>query len=258
MSAPRLLIIDDNAINGETLRLRLVPLGYEVALETSVQAGLARLEQERIELVFLNVMMDGCEVCRRIRARQPVSFLPIIMVTTLDSPEHKIQGLEAGADDFLSWPFSGPELVARTRSLLRLKQLHDQLDEQVAERTRALTDALEELTRVNADLMLAEEETILRLARAAESRDGETANHLLRMSAYSELLARKLKLPEVFINQIRLASMMHDVGKIGIPDRLLHSSGTYRAAPGVSCCRWASASPSPITSGMMAPDIPGS
>ncbi|HSE92382.1 MAG TPA: response regulator [Methylomirabilota bacterium] len=131
MTAPaRLLVVDDTPNNVKLLADLLRARGYEVATASSGAEALARVETERPDLVLLDVVMpemSGYEVCRRIRANSATTALPVVMVTALDPTEERIKGIEAGADDFLTKPINQPELLARVRSLLRIKHLHDEL-----------------------------------------------------------------------------------------------------------------------------------
>jgi len=131
MTAPaRLLVVDDTPNNVKLLADLLRVKGYEVATASSGLEALAHVETGRPDLVLLDVVMpemSGYEVCRRIRANPATATLPVVMVTALDPSEERMKGIEAGADDFLSKPINQPELLARVRSLLRIKALHDEL-----------------------------------------------------------------------------------------------------------------------------------
>ena len=133
MSAtPRLLVVDDTPVNLKLLADLLVAKGYAVELATSGPEALKRLEGEAVDLVLLDVMMPGMsgyEVCRKIRDNPATAMLPVVMVTALDPAQERVKGIDAGADDFLTKPIHQPELLARVRSLLRVKTLWDELAE---------------------------------------------------------------------------------------------------------------------------------
>jgi adenylate cyclase len=137
MNDPALiLVVDDMPANRKLLADLLAVSGYEVLLATSGEEALASIEANKPDLVLLDVVMpglDGYQVCERIRADPGSGVLPVIMVTALDPAEERIKGLEAGADDFLSKPINRPELLARVRSLLRIKSLYDTVQTQAAE-----------------------------------------------------------------------------------------------------------------------------
>jgi adenylate cyclase len=128
----RLLVVDDTPVNLKLLADLLVAKGYAVELATSGAEALKRLEGDGIDLVLLDVMMPGMsgyEVCRKIRENPATAMLPVVMVTALDPAQERVKGIDAGADDFLSKPIHQPELLARVRSLLRVKTLWDELAE---------------------------------------------------------------------------------------------------------------------------------
>ena len=131
-----ILVVDDVPMNVRLLDDVLTKHGYSVVTATTGEDALARLAAERIDLVLLDVLMpglDGYQVCAAIRARPGLAALPVVMVTSLDAREERIRGLEAGADDFVTKPIDRQELLARVRSLLRIKRQHDQLREQARE-----------------------------------------------------------------------------------------------------------------------------
>ena len=146
MSA-RILIVDDEARNVRLLRLLLTTQGYTTLTASSGDEALAIITAEPPDLILLDVMLpgiDGFEVCRRIRAWEEGFYghtpvLPVVMVTALSATDDRVQGLDVGADDFLTKPVNDIELLARVRSLLRIKRLHDQLEA----RNRLLFDALQ-------------------------------------------------------------------------------------------------------------------
>jgi class 3 adenylate cyclase/CheY-like chemotaxis protein len=130
--AAKILVVDDTANNVKLLKDLLTMKGYAVVTASSGPEGLEQIEKERPDLVLLDVMMpgmNGYDVCRRIRENPATGILPVIMVTALDPGPERIKGLEAGADDFLTKPINQPELLARVRSLLRIKELWDRITE---------------------------------------------------------------------------------------------------------------------------------
>jgi class 3 adenylate cyclase len=131
VSAAKILVVDDTPNNVKLLADLLAAKGYDVTRAVSGAEALERVDRERPDLVLLDVMMpgmNGYEVCRKIRENPATAVLPVVMVTALDPAQERIKGLEAGADDFLTKPINQAELLARVRSLLRIKQLYDQLD----------------------------------------------------------------------------------------------------------------------------------
>jgi len=149
--APRILVVDDNAQNVELLEAMLIPQGYEVTAAYDGLQALEMVKEASPDLIILDIMMpkmDGFEVARRLRQQEETRAIPILMVTALRELRDKIRGLESGADDFLSKPFNRIELLARVRSLLRIKQLHDELQAKNALLERVLNRYVsEEITR---------------------------------------------------------------------------------------------------------------
>jgi class 3 adenylate cyclase len=128
----KILVVDDTPVNVKLLADLLSVKGYAVVTAASGKEALDKVEAEQPDLVLLDVMMPGMtgyEVCRRLRDQPATAMLPVVMVTALDPGQERVKGIEAGADDFLSKPINQPELLARVRSLLRVKALHDELTE---------------------------------------------------------------------------------------------------------------------------------
>ena len=132
----RILIVDDTVDNIKLLSDLLEVEGYQVRSSASGPEALAALSRDPYDLVLLDIVMpdmNGYEVCRRIRQDTRLATLPVVMVTALDAKEERVKGLEAGADEFLSRPINHPELLARARSLLRIKRMHDHMQRQALE-----------------------------------------------------------------------------------------------------------------------------
>jgi len=223
-----ILLVDDQAQNIELLEAYLSPWGYATRTASNGEEALAILAGERIDLVLLDVMMpvmDGFEVARRIRADPALRLLPIVLVTALRDAEDRVKGIDAGCDDFISKPFDKSEILARIRSLLKVKAYNDllenyrkELETEVAARTEDLRLALE---RIKAASL----ETVYRLSVASEYRDVDTGAHIQRVSRYATAVARRLGLDESTVESILHAAPMHDLGKIGIPDQILLKPG---------------------------------
>lgn len=152
----RILVVDDNPDNLEIISVRLSSRGFHIETATNGQEALDRVHQDAPHLILLDVMMpllDGYEVSRRIKNDENLPYIPIILVTARDSTQDKVEGLDAGADDYLTKPINFPELEARVRSMLRIKRLQDELDQKNRElevankrlRKLSITDGLTEL-----------------------------------------------------------------------------------------------------------------
>ncbi len=128
---PVILVVDDQPQNIELLEAHLVPQGYEIVEAANGEEALGKISDNQIDLILLDVMMpgmNGYEVCRKVKSDSGNAFLPIVMLTALDNLEAKIEGLKAGADDFLNKPFQKIELIARVNNLLKMKFLHDEVE----------------------------------------------------------------------------------------------------------------------------------
>jgi putative two-component system response regulator len=193
-----ILVVDDSEVNRELLSDILIGEGYKVVCAEDGNGALDEIEKRAIDLVLLDVMMPGItgfDVCRSIKSRPETRFIPVVLVTALTSVEDRIRGIRAGADDFLNKPVNSQELLARTRSLMRLK---------------AYTDELE-----NAETVL------YSLALSIEAKDPYTKGHCERLSSYSEALGSRLNLPQEQCIALRRAGVVHDIGKIGVPEHIL-------------------------------------
>ena len=135
-SPPKILVVDDTPRNVKLLADLLTVKGYQVVTAFSGREALTQIAADQFDLVMLDVVMpemSGYEVCRKIRENAATAMVPVIMVTALDPTDERVKGIEAGADDFLTKPINQPELLARVRSLLRIKDLHDRVEAQANE-----------------------------------------------------------------------------------------------------------------------------
>jgi putative two-component system response regulator len=201
----RVLAVDDDIVSAELLKHTLTEYGYEVTLANNGQEALALIRTGLYRLVVSDwemPCMSGVDLCREIRRRTSSGYTYVILLTSNCGTQSVVEGLSAGADDFISKPFHPEELQVRLR---------------VGERVLSLESR---------DLI------IFSLAKLAESRDIETGTHLERMREYSRILADELTsrdLPEKpdgqYVQLIHLTSPLHDIGKVGIPDRVLLKPG---------------------------------
>jgi putative two-component system response regulator len=223
-----ILVVDDQPQNIELLEAYLAPQGYKIVTAANGEEALGKLSGSQIDLILLDVMMpcmDGFEVTRRIRHDNTHQLLPIILVTALRETEDRVKGIESGCDDFISKPVDKMELLARVRSLLKVKAYNDlmlnyrdELASEVTRRTEELKHVLEKIKAVALD-------TIYRLSMASEYKDEDTGTHIKRMSRFSAAVARRMGLNEAAIETILYAAPMHDLGKIAISDKILLKPG---------------------------------
>jgi len=192
-----LIVDDDQPVVAVLVRL-LTREGYVVRTASDGESAMDSVEENPPDLCLLDVRLpgiDGFEVCRRIKQRAQTRLTPVVLVTGLEAREHRIAGINAGADDFLSKPFDAEELRARVSALIRLKHYTDELD--------------------------SAESVILSLAMTVEARDAYTRGHCERLAGYADLLGERLGLGADERRALRLGGYLHDVGKIAIPDSIL-------------------------------------
>ncbi|MBI4383527.1 MAG: response regulator [Nitrospinae bacterium] len=198
-----ILVVDDEKKASAVFERILTGQGYRVVLARNGQEALDIVETTPVDLILLDIMMpglSGLEACRTLKQNPRRRFVPVILMTGIKQREERIKGIEAGADDFLSKPINAPEVIARIRSLLRLKTMVDQLDSAA--------------------------EVILSLAEALGARDAYTASHVRSVAATAVALGREMRLPEEEIDVLRYAGILHDIGKIGVPDSILQKRGS--------------------------------
>jgi len=222
------LVVDDLPQNVKLLEAYLIPQGYEIVRAANGEEALAKLTKSQIDLILLDVMMpdiDGFEVTRRVRQNDKYRLLPIILVTALGETKDRVKGIEAGCDDFISKPVDKTELLARVKSLLMVKDYNDLMSNYQKELESEVDKRTEELKQASDKLKTASLDTIYRLSIASDYKDGDTGAHIKRMSRYCAAIARRMGLDEKTISDILYAAPMHDLGKIGIPDKILSKPG---------------------------------
>ena len=222
------LVVDDLPQNVKLLEAYLIPQGYEIVRAANGEEALAKLTKSQIDLILLDVMMpdiDGFEVTRRVRQNDKYRLLPIILVTALGETKDRVKGIEAGCDDFISKPVDKTELLARVKSLLMVKDYNDLMSNYQKELESEVDKRTEELKQASDKLKTASLDTIYRLSIASDYKDGDTGAHIKRMSRYCAAVDRRMGLDEKTISDILYAAPMHDLGKIGIPDKILSKPG---------------------------------
>jgi putative two-component system response regulator len=231
----RVLIVDDEEPIRRLLGYMLQSHGYEAVLASDAREARLKLAETSFALVLCDVNMpgeSGMDLVRHVFRQHP--HTSAIMVTGLDSTVLANAALDMGAFGYIVKPFEANEVLINVANALRRRRLEmenrfhtENLEDVVRTRTMALQQALEWLEKSEKELRLSREETIRRLAIAAEYRDSATAQHIHRMSHYCELLARRYGLSAERCDLIRTASPMHDIGKIGTPDHVLLKPGKF-------------------------------
>jgi putative two-component system response regulator len=197
-----IVVVDDLPDSTDLLSEILEEAGYRVAVAHDGPSALALIRAEPPDLVLLDVNMPGMSgyaVCERLKRDPAARHIPVILLTALHEINDRLQGLQMGADDFISKPIERLELLIRVRSLVRLKRQHDELDRS--------------------------HQVLISLALALEARDPYTRTHSQNVAANARRLARQLDLGEEAERQIEQAGLLHDIGKIGVPDSILMKPG---------------------------------
>jgi class 3 adenylate cyclase/CheY-like chemotaxis protein len=192
---PRILVVDDTAANVHILQLRLGAQGYEVLTATDGEKALAMAREARPDLILLDVMMpkvDGLEVCRRLRADPAFPFTPIIMVTAKADPKDVVAGLEAGGDEYLTKPVDQTALVARVKSMLRIKELHDS--------TEAMAAQLSEWNRTLEERVQTQVTQLDRLSRLKRFFSPQLADLIVDGGAEDPLKTHRREVTVVFLD----------------------------------------------------------
>ncbi len=231
---PVILIVDDEGFNVKLLRALCENIGFETISASNGREGVEKTIKHRPDLVLMDVMMpemNGFDATEALKSNRLTRHIPVVMVTALGSRQDRITGISKGADDFLMKPIDSEELAVRIKNLLKIKEFNDllqdhnkRLEEQVRERTEQLRRAFAVLETSHRQAKVAYIETINRLAMASEYKDEDTGQHLRRVSAFVRELAIELGMNEEFCEAIFHAAPMHDVGKVGIPDRIILKS----------------------------------
>ncbi len=211
---PTILVADDAPQNIELLS-RVLGQDYRIKVATSGDKALKIIySDEPPDLILLDIMMpdlSGHEVCRRIKANPDRRRIPVIFVTAMSTVEDESLGLAVGAVDYITKPISPPLVQARVRTHLALYDQSRELERMVAQRT--------------AELVATRQQLIRRLGRAADFRDNETGNHVVRVSHIARLIGAQAGLGPAALQLLFNTAALHDLGKIGVPDHILLKPG---------------------------------
>lgn len=215
---PKILIVDDSYSSSLLLEKMLKKHDYDnIKILTDSREVIDMYREYKPDLLLLDLRMpflDGLQVMEQLNDIKGEDYLPVIVITADEDKEYRLKALKYGAKDYILKPFDQAEIIMRIRNMLEIRLLHNEvrnnnkiLEEKVIERTKKLEDAQIELLQ--------------RLLRAAEFRDNDTGDHIARMGLYSYELGKILGFNEEYCKMLRHASMMHDIGKVGIPDNIL-------------------------------------
>ncbi|HNB36214.1 MAG TPA: response regulator [Anaerolineales bacterium] len=207
-----ILIVDDESAGRETLEAILDGEGYNLIMASSGAQALELARQTPPDVILMDVMMPGMtgfEACRHIRADARLAEVPIIILTALDDRKSLLDGLESGADDFLTKPYDRYELRTRLMGLMRLN------------RYRKLVDERKNTEAEHKKLLEAYEATIEGWSRAMDLRDKETEGHTQRVTSLTMKIVKAMKLSDEDMIHIHRGALLHDIGKLGVPDSIL-------------------------------------
>lgn len=236
MQAPqdaKILIVDDESYIREILSRWLSKDGYDCVTAGNGEQALQALAQSPVSLMISDIMMPGISGLELLAtAKKHYQDLAVIMATAVDDRQVGTQALELGAYGYVIKPLDRNEVLINVANGLHLRRLEmenrrhrEQLEQLVEERTRKLQETIHKLQETEQELSISREETIQRLAMAAEFRDDETALHTVRMGSFCQILAVQAGLPPAECELMRTAGPLHDVGKIGTPDNILLKPG---------------------------------
>jgi len=224
----KILIVDDDERNRLLFKVVLQKEGYEIIEAENGKEGIEIATKEKPDVILMDIMMpemDGFTATEILKNDEKTKFIPVIMLTALNEREEKLKGIDKGADDFLTKPVDTKELALRVRNNIRIKKYHDFLEnynqileKEVEKKTEALKKAYEEID-------FSYKDSIIRLSNLAEYKDPETGQHIKRVGLYCQVLSEYMGLNNEFIEHIFYASAMHDIGKVGIPDKILLKQG---------------------------------
>ena len=217
--APRILVVDDQPSIAGLMSQLLSIRGYDVTTAANAEQAEAEIQRQQPDLILSDVMMpgkSGYELCRSLKENVATRLIPFVLITGLSDSSDRVRGIEAGADDFLNKPVLAEELIARVKSLLRLKEFTDELE--------------------TADSVLCT------LGLIVEGRDPYTEGHCERLSVRAADLGRHLGMDEDSIIALKRAGFLHDLGKIAVPDEILFKKVNY-----LTPAEWAVMKLHPIT-----------
>ncbi len=224
-SNARILIVDDDDRQRKFSATLCHRLGYDVLTANDGSVAVKSAPIDMPDLILMDVMMpimNGFEATERLKSDERTRHIPIIMLTSLDNRDDRLEGIKRGVDDYLIKPFDSEELLLRIGNALKIKKYHDLLKDQ----NEVLESMVAKRTK---ELKLSYVDTVLRLNLAAEYKDNETGAHIKRISFLSRELAETLGMDKNYVETIYYASPMHDIGKVAVPDSILLKPGALTA-----------------------------
>ncbi|MDO5156446.1 MAG: response regulator [Eubacteriales bacterium] len=216
-----ILLVDDDRMNLKKAQEILVAEQYKIAAALSGEQAIKYIENNVPDLVLLDINMpgiDGFETFQRIRELPNGATVPIIFLTAEDDISAEIKGFDMGADDFIRKPFVSSIVLKRVKRSIESAKLRNSLEHQVEHQTRKVDEKRKELDTLSFEI-------IQTLAATIDTKDMYTKGHSSRVAEYSVMLAKRLGWDENRVENLRMMALLHDVGKISIPDRVLNKPG---------------------------------
>jgi putative two-component system response regulator len=221
-SQQTVLIVDDIELNIETL-LELLGDRYDLLAATDAKDALEIIHEEHIDLILLDIVMpgiNGYEMCQMLKKDTKTADIPIIFITSKTDEDSIEYAYDVGGIDYITKPFRAKEVLSRVSTHLALSRQQHDLELIVAKKTKELQD-------INKELEDTQREMVFIIGVIGEHRSRETANHVMRVAKYSEILAVGYGLDEKRVKLLKEASPMHDIGKVGIADNILNKPGKF-------------------------------
>lgn len=221
MHIKKVMVVDDSPANLEFLEALLEKNGHKVFSFPRSELAIRALERINPDLILLDIMMpgmNGFEFCHKIKQTENWRHIPVIFMSGLDNLKDKMRAFKEGGADYVTKPFYPEEVLARVSTHINQKKLLENLEELVEEKTQGILI-------LNKQLLETQKEIVSKLGDVIETRSQETGYHVRRVAYVSKILALEYGLPPEEAEIIRMASPLHDVGKIGIPDCILNKCG---------------------------------
>lgn len=222
----KILVVDDNPANVKLLERILHIIGYtDIMTLTDSREALRVCSEYQPDLLLLDLRMpyiDGFDILGQLKKDAESVYMPVIIITAQDDMENRLKALNLGAQDFIGKPFNNVEVALRVSNSLKVRLYNKDIKTRNTQLENVVREKSQELDEMQHEL-------IDKLLRAAEIRDQETGNHIARISKYALIIAKALRLSDEAAKDLALASLMHDIGKIGVPDEILNKPGRLEA-----------------------------
>ncbi len=235
----KIMVVDDTPANLKLLKDMLQRIGFAVSVFRSGADAVSSLQFSHPDIILMDITMpemDGYETCRRVKATPGCGEIPVIFISALSEVGDKIRAFQNGGVDYITKPFEFEEVKERIYNHLKLSRLQQEVQQLNGKLKAQIFEQLDEIARANENLLLAQNATILALAKLSECRDTDTGTHLERVGVFCESLARCLsqfpqfsQVDEEFVRTIKSVAPLHDIGKVGIEDRILLKPGPLDA-----------------------------